>query len=117
MTAQILEQSTARPTALDAVTQDKVSRSAQLPKIIVTNRELRDITEDALNAVAARNTPPTLFTRGSMLLRFRETDDDAPLLERLGEAVLRGLLTRSANWQRATRTGLMAISPPPRCRQ
>ena len=52
-----------------------------LPCIVVTNRELRDLTEDALGAVQLANQPPTLFQRGGALTRLRHSDQQMPFLE------------------------------------
>src|SRR5262249_44481878 len=46
----------------DAAGTESVARS--LPSIVVTNRELRDLTEDGLDALRLANAPPTLFQRG-----------------------------------------------------
>ena len=52
-----------------------------LPCIVVTNRELRDLTEDALGAVQPANQPPTLFQRGGALTRLWHSEQQVPFLE------------------------------------
>jgi hypothetical protein len=84
-----------------------------LPTIMVSNRQLRDITADALDALREANSPPTLFQRGGTLVRFRETVQGSPLLERLTLASLRGALARAADWRRmASLNGTVACPPP-----
>jgi putative DNA primase/helicase len=85
---------------------------AGLPRIIIPDRELRDMTADALKALELANQPPVLFRRGSVLIRVRQNDTSGPALEALSDAALRGLLTRVADWAKITRTGLEAVSPP-----
>lgn len=76
-----------------------------LPTIQGNQRQLREVTGDALNALLARNNPPTLFQRGDALTRLRVgSDNAAPLLELLTDAALRGVLARVANWLKARST-------------
>src|SRR3712207_7955308 len=39
-------------------------RDDPLPEIIVTNRQLRDLTSDAIRAMETANSPPRWFSRG-----------------------------------------------------
>jgi hypothetical protein len=69
-----------------------------------------------MQAVVARNTPPTVFQRGGLLTRLRvRPDSGAPFLEPLGEAALRGVLARVATWVKVERTkgGDADVSAPP----
>jgi putative DNA primase/helicase len=62
-------------------------------------RQLRHVTDDALAAIHAGNTPPRIFQRGGLLTRVRiRAEDGAPSLEPLVDAALRGVLARFANW-------------------
>ena len=83
-----------------------------MPLIVVTNRELRDLTEDALEAVRRANEPPTLFQRGGALTRLRHSEHDVPFLEVLSESAVRGLMARTADWRRSTKRGLVPVAPP-----
>jgi hypothetical protein len=83
-----------------------------LPCIVVTNRELRDLTEDALGAVQLANQPPTLFQRGGALTRLRHSEQQVPFLEVLTESAVRGLMARTADWRRQTLEGLVPVAPP-----
>jgi hypothetical protein len=75
---------------------------AGLPTIQGNQRQLREVTDEALSALLARNDPPTLFQRGGVLTRLRVCSDNAaPLLEPLTDAALRGVLARVANWLKA----------------
>lgn len=78
---------------------------SRLPTIQGNQRQLRDITDEAVLALLARNDPPTLFQRGGILTRVRICEDNAaPLLQPLTDAALRGVLARVANWLKARST-------------
>jgi hypothetical protein len=71
--------------------------AVDLPAIVVNNRPLRYITDDAIAALEAANQPPRWFKRGGVLTRLRN-DGGAPELEALGPDALKGVLCRVANW-------------------
>jgi hypothetical protein len=70
-----------------------------LPQIQGNERQLREVTADALAAVIAANDPPRLFQCGGLLTRLRiDPDTLAPRLEPLTDEALRGHLSRVADW-------------------
>jgi hypothetical protein len=90
-----------------------------LPTILTNDRQLRDVTADALDALRRANSPPRLFQRGSNLCRLRvDPDTQAPSLELLEEARLCNALARVADWMRETEKPDGRIKcenvPPPR---
>jgi hypothetical protein len=87
-----------------------VARS--LPCIVVTNRDLRDLTEAGLDALRLANATPTLFQRGGALTRLRHSEHGVPFLELLSESAVRGLMARTADWRQRTKHGLVPIPPP-----
>ncbi len=69
------------------------------PVIQANHRQLRDVTEDALNAIRQHNQPPYLFQRGDALTRLRtDPDRQTVRIEALCNHGLRGVLARCANW-------------------
>jgi putative DNA primase/helicase len=83
----------------DAGASDHAAPETELPEIQGNKRQLREVTDDAVKAIVARNKPPTIFQRGGLLTRIRICPDDgAPLLEPLVDAALRGVLARVADW-------------------
>jgi hypothetical protein len=87
------------------------------PSIIVNDRQLPDITADAVSALSAANNPPRLFQRGGAMARLQTRQKDkAPFLQLLDAAMLRGSLARAANWIRFSETNDAAniknVSPP-----
>lgn len=104
------------PTLSSAPPLDTEDRSSGLPTIQGNQRQLRDVTDDALTALLARNDPPTLFQRGGVLTRLRLGADHAvPLLEPLTDSALRGVLARAANWlkARSTKQGIVLEDDAP----
>jgi hypothetical protein len=85
----------------DGTEPSAASSDENVQKLITiqgNQRQLRDVTADALAAVLAHNNPPKLFQRGGLLTRLRmNADGCAPQLEPLSDPALRGVLARSAN--------------------
>src|SRR5262249_54871513 len=71
------------------------------PLILYGGSQLREVTEEALQAVRAANSPPTLFLHGRVLTRLRvQPENGVPYLEPLTDDALRGHLARVADWHR-----------------
>ena len=87
----------------------------ELPSIITTGRQLRDVIEDGWSAVVAANRPsPSLFRRGDRLVRLEHGERGEPRVEPADRDYLLGLLLRSANWFRQSKQGEeIPATPPP----
>jgi hypothetical protein len=83
-----------------------------LPDILSNNRPLRDVTEDAVAALQAGNSPESIFVRSGSLTRVRTDENGRPLIERLHEAQVRGHLARVANFMKTTEKGRVHVAPP-----
>jgi Bifunctional DNA primase/polymerase, N-terminal len=84
-----------------------------LPGVILTNVPLRHQSDQALSALAIANDPPFIFVRDKRLVQQFVTDEGRAVIRNVGEAETRGILTRSANFVRVTRTGgALQASPP-----
>jgi len=84
-----------------------------LPEIVVTDRHLRDITADALEALYKANEPERIFRRSGALTRVSLDEKQMPYTEALGESAFRGCLARSCNFVRITVKGDRVAVPPP----
>ena len=69
-----------------------------LPMIVVNNRNTKDITADAIVALAKKNEPPTMFRRGSLPVRIATDERETPYIEVMSEAAIRGRLDRVATY-------------------
>jgi hypothetical protein len=88
-----------------------------LPEIITNNRQLPDLTADAIRAIAKANDPPRLFRRSGAVVRLRRDDEGVAYCDPLSIPALRGEIARAAVWKRWTGKGDMAITindKPPR---
>jgi hypothetical protein len=84
-----------------------------LPKVVVTGRQLRDVTSEALKNLYRDNKPPRIFRRGGTLIRVTQDEKGRPFTEMLTESALRGYLARCCDFLRATaRNGMTAVAPP-----
>jgi hypothetical protein len=71
----------------------------RLNVIVCNDRQLRDVSRDALGALYQRNAPPTTFQRAGLLARLRvDADTGQPSVEILREPALRGRLARTGDW-------------------
>jgi putative DNA primase/helicase len=88
------------------------------PEIRWNDRDLDDLTSDAVEAIWKANQPPALFQRPGALVRIRTNKETgSPSLETLGVDSLRGLLARVATWftegkDRSGNTVCKRESPP-----
>lgn len=92
--------------ALDRLRVPDFPPEAELPTISITNRPMRAVTAEALDALRAANHPyPTVFAAFGGLARVRQADAGPPGIEPLTKEALRGLLDRSANWVAERKAG------------
>ncbi|MCW5939893.1 MAG: hypothetical protein KF884_10765 [Fimbriimonadaceae bacterium] len=85
---------------------------ARLPTIETGNRQMRDVTADALNALLLKNDLPSVFVRAGELVRVEIDERGAARIASLGEAALRGTLARAADWRRTGEKGPRPCAPP-----
>jgi CHAT domain-containing protein len=72
-----------------------------LPRIEIADRQLRDVTSDALDAIALANDPLRVFRRAGVLVRLHvEEDTNKVVLQPLTGKALRNHLARVADWFR-----------------
>jgi len=86
--------------------------SGELAKIVVNNRHLRDVTADALEALAEHNCPPAVFVRGGRLVRVRENENRIPEVQTMEDNHVKGRLARVADFMRITEKGETRVNPP-----
>jgi hypothetical protein len=82
------------------------SSTPHLPTIELTNRQLRDITDDALRALQSANgDDPTTFVRSGSLVRVVVDENGRHTIEAHNVNTMRGYLARVANWQKLRKAG------------
>jgi hypothetical protein len=72
------------------------------PSIQVNQRQLRDIRQDAIEALRCANDPPKLFTRAGGIARLSmslaDGQENAPVIQQLSVDAMRGELANVADW-------------------
>jgi hypothetical protein len=81
-------------------------------KIVVNNRQLPDVTAEAIEALAARNNPPEIFVRAGRLVRVREDENGTPEIQPMDDPHIKGRLARVADYVRTTEKGETKVIPP-----
>lgn len=72
--------------------------NAGLPSIIIDDRQLGDLTAQAMAAIKRANTPPSTFVRTGGLVRIVYDEQDIPKIEPLDVSRIRCRLTEVANF-------------------
>lgn len=80
------------------------------PTIYTEDRRLEDITSEALDGLLANSETPLIFHRGGFLCRLREKEPGKLVTENLNDAILRGILSRSADYRK---TDMSTLCSPP----
>jgi hypothetical protein len=98
--------------ASPAMARDAGEGLVAVPRIVITDKHLKEISAEAIDAlVRANEDSPTLFRYGDALTRLR-VDENGTQLEPLTRDALRGRLDRVADWQKLTRDGYKPARPP-----
>jgi hypothetical protein len=87
-------------------------RARPKPDIIVTDRQLGELTNLTISALYEANVPPKLYVRSGQLVRLRFDEKGKPTIESLTDSILRKHMSDAANFYKGSRNGQTAISPP-----
>lgn len=88
--------------------------AGSLVEIQISNRQLRDISSDAIKQIQAKNEPPSLFVRSGALVHVIQDEKERPSVSIVTEPRLRGVLARTADFMKFDRFGeLRNAFPPP----
>lgn len=82
------------------------------PTIVCSNRQLRDLSDEALAALLRANDPPSLFARSGEVVRVTFDEHGSARIEPATLPAIRGMLARAADWVRATKDGPVSVNPP-----
>lgn len=92
----------------------------ELPEIYVDDRQLADLSREALAAIVAANgtagdseDAPRLYVRGGLLVRVKRDEHGKMQLQEVNESALRGRMARTAQWLRHGKDDYpIAVHPP-----
>jgi hypothetical protein len=107
-----LEQAFSRPPRAPWDSPGSTSDLIPEGSILVTNRQLVDITDECVDALIADNNPPLLFVRGGVVTRIRHGDDHRPIIEPVETPMLRHRLAEAASFVKKTKNGIADTFPP-----
>jgi hypothetical protein len=85
----------------------------EFPQIQGNYRQVRDISEDCVDALIRANDPAELFVRGGAVARVRPDEKGRPIIDNVNESVLAGRLTRTADFIKMGSKGVAWPCPPP----
>ena len=68
------------------------------PSIVVNNRHMHEVTDDAIRALVEANNPPMVFRRAGGPVRVERDEYGRPTIRPLTEHGLRGIMDRVAIW-------------------
>ena len=77
----------------------------RLPVIQSNYRQVREISEDCVNALVRANDPAELFVRGGAVTRVRPDEKGRPIIDDINESMLAGRLTRTADFLKVSTKG------------
>lgn len=84
----------------------------RLPEIQITDRQLRDMTGEAVRALVDFNNPPCVFVHAGRAVRVTAEEEGRYVIADATEGVIRNLLTQSADFYEVRRDGVRNCPPP-----
>jgi hypothetical protein len=93
-------------------TESRTSDGRSLPNIQTTDRQLRDISREALEALRMANNPPSLFARDGKAVRVTEDESGRHVMTEALDRILRNRLTRSADFYEVRSKDIQNCAPP-----
>ena len=84
----------------------------ELPEIRVNNRQLRDLSQDCLQAIARSNVPPYLFARAREPVYVVADENGRMKIAPISASFLCGQLTRAADFFRISDDNKTKVNPP-----
>jgi len=82
-----------------------------LPHVVCNDRPLREVSDEATDALVAANDPPEVFARSGSLARIAQDDDGRPVIQDIDKDRLRYRMTRTAEYLKVT-DSINHIYPP-----
>ena len=93
-------------------TQFRTADGRRLPNIQTTDRQLRDISREALDALRAFNNPPSLFARTGKAVCVTQEESGRHVITEVSDRILRNRLTRSADFYEVGQEDIRNCAPP-----
>jgi len=94
----------------DVATLTQVLQTDGLPGVFLSNRPLRDISDEAVRHLTRTHVP--IYVRHGELVRIQRKEDGTPCIETLSDAAFKGILARAMNFVRMGVKGPQHVAPP-----
>jgi hypothetical protein len=101
-----------RVTENKSTTEPHTAYGRRLPNIRTTDRQLRDISREALDALRIYNNPPSLFGRGGKAVCVTAEESGRHVITDVSDRILRNRLTRAADFYEIGLDGVRNCAPP-----
>ncbi len=94
----------------DIASLSKMLQANGLPGVLLSNRPLRDISDEALEHLTRTHVP--IYVRHGELVRIQRKEDGTPFIETISDAAFKGILARAMNFVKLTVKGPFHVAPP-----
>jgi hypothetical protein len=75
-----------------------LAQNSELPTIILTDRQHRDVQKEAVAALLKKNDPPEIFIRDKTLVRILHDENKRPYIDKYSESSILSKLSECANF-------------------
>ena len=93
----------------DIASLSKMLQADGLPGVLLSNRPLRDISDEALDHLMRTHVP--IYVRHGELVRIQRKEDGMPFIETISDAAFKGILARAMNFVKLTMKGPFHVAP------
>lgn len=90
----------------------RAGESGKYPALVVSNRQLRDMGNDAIRLLERANVPPTLFVRSGALCQVVEDECGRPVIRLVNDEIIQARLAKACDFVAETEEGPKNVMPP-----
>lgn len=90
----------------------RAGESGEYPELVVSNRQLRDMGDEAISLLERANVPPTIFVRSGALCQVVEDERGRPVIRAVTEDIVLARLSKTCDFVVETEDGPKNVLPP-----
>lgn len=90
----------------------RAGERGEYPELVVSNRQLRDMGNDAVRLLEQSNVPPTLFVRSGALCQVVEDERGHPAIRSVNDGIIAVRLAKTCDFVVETEDGRKNVVPP-----
>ncbi len=90
----------------------RADESGEYPKLMVGNRQLRDMGDEAIRLLESSNVPPTLFVRSGAMCQVVEDERGRPVIRAVTDDIILAKLAKTCDFVVETQDGPKNVVPP-----